>query len=144
LKIDWHTPFKKLEIGEGRKIKDGNDLAIITIGHVGNDAVEAAEELEKRNIHPAIYDLRFLKPIDENLLHEVFKNFKNVMTVEDGTIIGGLGSAVVEFMAENGYNAHVKKLGIPDRFIQHGSIKELHKECHYYVDDIIEIAKKIV
>jgi 1-deoxy-D-xylulose-5-phosphate synthase len=127
----WKTPFEKIEIGTGRKIKDGADLAILTFGHIGNYAVEACEKLSKKDIEVAHYDLRFAKPLDQNLLHEVFSNYKKVITVEDGCIEGGVGSAVLEFMADNNYRAHVKRLGIPDRIVEHGEQIELHKECGF-------------
>lgn len=128
---EWKTPFKKLEIGKGRKIAEGEKLAIITIGHVGNYAVEVCEKLMAEGIKIGHYDIRFLKPIDEKLLHEVFKKYTNIVTVEDGTIIGGLGSAILEFMSDNNYQAKVKRLGISDKFIEQGSIEELHKECGF-------------
>ncbi|MDZ7934817.1 MAG: 1-deoxy-D-xylulose-5-phosphate synthase [Emticicia sp.] len=128
---DWKQPFQKLEIGKGRKVKDGEDVAILTIGHIGNYAVKACEMLEKEGINPAHYDLRFIKPLDEAMLHEVFQKFDRVITVEDGCVQGGMGSAVIEFMADNGYTAKVKRLGIPDRIVEHGEQIELHKECGF-------------
>ncbi len=128
---EWKTSFKELEIGIGRKIAEGDKLAIITIGHIGNYAIEVCEKLLAEGIKIGHYDIRFLKPIDENLLHEIFENYQHIITVEDGTIIGGLGSAVLEFMADNNYQAKVKRLGIPDKFIEQGSIEELHKECGF-------------
>lgn len=102
---NWKTPFKEIEIGKGRQIKDGDEVAILSIGHVGNFALEAATKLEVEGISTAVYDLRFVKPIDEALLHKVFAKFTKVVTVEDGTIVGGMGSAVLEFMAYHGYKA---------------------------------------
>jgi 1-deoxy-D-xylulose-5-phosphate synthase len=142
--IDWKTPFKKIEIGKGRKIKDGKGVAILSIGHPGNLVTKALEILEKETISPAHYDMRFAKPIDEELLHEVFKNYSKVITVEDGTIVGGMGSAVVEFMAEKGYNAQVKRLGMPDHFIEHGDQKELYEECGFSPKDIAEATIEIL
>jgi len=141
---EWQKPFQALEIGKGRMIKDGEELAIITIGHIGNDIVEACEKLKEQNINAAHYDLRFLKPIDEELLHIIFKKFKKIITVEDGTIVGGMGSAVIEFMSDNNYSATVKRMGVPDRFVEHGSIAELHIECNYHVDGIVEAAIKML
>jgi 1-deoxy-D-xylulose-5-phosphate synthase len=129
--VDWKTPFQKIEIGKGRKIKDGKDVAILSLGHSGNLVTKAIELLEKESISPAHYDMRFAKPIDEAMLHEVFSRYKKVITVEDGTIIGGIGSAVLEFMADHNYNAQVKRLGIPDNFIEHGEQKELYEECGF-------------
>jgi 1-deoxy-D-xylulose-5-phosphate synthase len=128
---DWKRPFQKLEIGKGRKIKDGEEVAILTIGHIGNYAVKACEMLEKEGLNPAHYDLRFVKPLDEAMLHEVFQKYDRVITVEDGCIQGGMGSAVLEFMIDNGYNAKVKRLGIPDRIVEHGEQIELHHECGF-------------
>lgn len=128
---DWKRPFQKLEIGKGRKIKDGEEVAILTIGHIGNYAVKACEMLEKEGLNPAHYDLRFVKPLDEAMLHEVFQKFDRVITVEDGCLQGGMGSAVLEFIIDNGYNAKVKRLGIPDRIVEHGEQIELQRECGF-------------
>jgi 1-deoxy-D-xylulose-5-phosphate synthase len=126
---DWTTPFEKLEIGRGRQVREGSDLAIITLGHIGNTALHAAEILQGEEVSVAVYDMRFLKPIDEELLHTILSRFKHIITLEDGTINGGLGSTVVEFKNDHNYTAMVKRLGIPDRFIEQGSLEELHKEC---------------
>jgi 1-deoxy-D-xylulose-5-phosphate synthase len=141
---EWKTPFEKLEIGKGRKIRSGKDIAVISIGHIGNFVTEAAKKLSLENIEVTHYDMRFLKPIDEDILHEVFKNYSKVITIEDGTIIGGLGSAVLEFMADNNYSATVKRLGIPDQFIEQGSLPELHKECGFDVEGIVEAVKSLI
>lgn len=141
---DWETPMQELEIGKGRKIREGKDVAIITIGHVGNYALEASEKLEKENISTSVYDIRFLKPIDEQILKEIFDNHKKIITVEDGTIIGGLGSAVMEFMTDHNYESEIKRLGIPDNYIEHGTCEELQKECGYDVEGIVRAAKEIV
>lgn len=140
--IDWKTPFNVLPIGKGRIIKEGYGIAIISIGHIGNNVVKATQFLEKENIIVAHYDIRFLKPIDEELLHQIFRKFNTIITVEDGTIQGGLGSAVLEFMADNNYTAKIIRLGIPDRFIEQGSIAELQAECGFNVEGIIKIIKK--
>ncbi len=142
--VEWKTPFKKLEIGKGRKIKDGSDVAILSIGHPGNLVTEAIEKLESENISVAHYDMRFAKPIDEELLHEVFSKFKKVITVEDGCIVGGMGSAVLEFMADNNYSAIVKRLGIPDEFIEHGEQNELYTECGFSPEQIAKTTKEIL
>ncbi|MBL6446159.1 1-deoxy-D-xylulose-5-phosphate synthase [Fulvivirga sp. 29W222] len=128
---EWRTPMEEVKIGTGRKIKDGEDIAILTIGHIGNYAVEACEKLAKKDLNPAHYDMRFVKPLDEEMLHEVFANYKKVITIEDGCLMGGFGSAVLEFMAENNYSAQVKRLGIPDAIIEHGEQIELQKECGF-------------
>ncbi len=139
----WKTPFKKIKIGSGRKVKNGSDIAILSIGHIGNYALQACQDLEEENIDAALYDLRFAKPIDELLLHEVFSKFDKIITVEDGCIQGGMGSAVLEFMADHGYSAKVKRLGIPDRLVEHGSQDELYAECNYDTLAIKEASKKL-
>ena len=141
---DWETPFTELEIGKGRKIRDGNDAAIITIGHVGNFALEAISKLEKEGYKIALYDMRFVKPLDNMLLYEVFKKFDKVITIEDGTIIGGLRSAVLEFVSDNNYKAKVVRLGIPDSFIEQGTLQQLYNECGYHVNGIIKTVKELV
>ena len=141
---DWKIPFQKLEIGKGQKIKNGTDIAIVTIGHVGNFAIAASEKLLREGIDAAVYDMRFLKPIDEILLHEVFSKFKKVITVEDGTIIGGLGSAVIEFMNDHKYIASVLRLGIPDKFIGQGSPEELYRLCGFDAEGIAKVAKTLI
>jgi 1-deoxy-D-xylulose-5-phosphate synthase len=128
---NWRTPLEQIPVGKGRMITDGDEVAILTIGHIGNYAVEAWKELQREGIYAAHFDMRFAKPLDEELLHDIFKRFDRIVTVEDGCILGGFGSAVVEFMAQNGYSAKVKMLGIPDKFIEHGSQDELFTECHY-------------
>lgn len=142
--VEWKTPFKKLEIGKGRKVKEGKDVAILSIGHPGNLVTEAIEKLEEESISVAHYDMRFAKPIDEQLLHEVFSKFKKVITVEDGCIMGGMGSAVLEFMADNNYSANVKRLGIPDEFIEHGEQNELYTECGFSPEEIAKATKEIL
>ena len=141
---EWHKPFKLLPIGKGRMLRDGSDLAIITIGTVGNFAEEACRILSNEMIEAAHVDMRFLKPLDTELLHDIFKRFKTIITVEDGTINGGLGSTVLEFMCENGYHAHVKRLGIPDRFVDHGSQAQLYRECGYDTQGIVDAVKSLI
>lgn len=140
---NWKKPFEKLPIGKGRKLKTGSDIAILTIGWPGTFIKEVDENLGD-NYSVAHYDMRFLKPIDEVMLHEVFSKFDKVITIEDGTIVGGLGSAVIEFMADNGYQAQVKRLGVPDKYIEHGTQEELYKECGYDVDSIVKTVKEMV
>lgn len=137
---EWRTQLQELPIGKGRKIKDGRDIAILTIGHPGNFATAAIRELRTEGLDPAHYDMRFVKPLDEALLHEVFNKYSKVITVEDGAITGGFGSAVLEFMVQHKYSADVEMLGIPDRIVEHGTLKELHKECGY---DAAGIAAKV-
>lgn len=133
---NWKTPFEEIQIGTGRKIKEGQDVAILTIGHIGNYAVDVCEKLEKQGISIGHYDMRFVKPLDEALLHEVFSNYSKIITVEDGCIQGGMGSAILEFMADHQYNAWIKRLGIPDQVIEHGEQSELHKECGFDAEAI--------
>jgi len=135
---DWRRPFKSIPIGKGRQVFEGEDVAILTIGHIGNEAVKACVQLNEEGIYPALYDLRFVKPLDEELLHGVFGKFKKIITVEDGCIQGGMGSAVLEFMADNQYQAHVTRLGIPDTIIEHGEQAELWGICGYDASAIKE------
>ncbi|MCB2220310.1 MAG: 1-deoxy-D-xylulose-5-phosphate synthase [Bacteroidetes bacterium] len=141
---DWAQPFTKLDIGKGRQVREGSDLAIISIGHIGNVALHAAEILHGEEVSVAVFDMRFLKPIDEELLHTVFKKFNHIITLEDGTVNGGLGSAVVEFKNDHHYTSMVKRLGIPDRFIEQGSLEELHKECGIDVAGVMQTARSII
>ncbi|NQY66965.1 MAG: 1-deoxy-D-xylulose-5-phosphate synthase, partial [Flavobacteriales bacterium] len=141
---EWKTPMKKVAIGTGRKLSNGSDVAILSLGHIGNLATEAITKLEADGIEVSHYDMRFVKPIDEMLLHEVFGKFTKIVTIEDGSLMGGIGSAILEFMSENNYSAQVKRLGIPDRVIEHGSQQELYKECSYDVDGIYETVKEVV
>ncbi|SDK78975.1 1-deoxy-D-xylulose-5-phosphate synthase [Catalinimonas alkaloidigena] len=128
---NWRTPMEEVIVGKGRLVKEGEEVAILTIGHIGNYAVEACAQLAEEELHPAHYDLRFVKPLDEDLLHEVFRKFSKIVTVEDGCLMGGFGSAILEFMAEHGYQASVRRLGIPDRIVEHGEQLELHRECGF-------------
>lgn len=133
---EWKTDMKEITIGTGRKLKEGKEIAILTLGHPGNFAAAAIRNLKAEGITPAHYDMRFVKPIDEQMLHEVFSQYTKIITVEDGTVMGGFGSAVLEFMNAHGYKADVKMLGIPDRLVEHGTPKELHRECGYDADGI--------
>ncbi len=141
---NWRKPFKAIPVGKARIIRKGTALAILTIGHVGNFVVDACNRLDLENINAAHYDMRFVKPLDQEILHEIFVKFKNIITVEDGTIVGGFGSAVLEFMNENNYHAQLKRLGIPDKFVDHGSPQELYKECGYDTESIYFAVKKMV
>ncbi len=141
---DWKVPFQQLKIGKGQTLIDGKDIAIITIGHVGNTAIEVCNQLAAEGIDAAHYDMRFLKPIDKDLLHTVFAKHKRVITIEDGTILGGLGSAVMEFAADNNYHAKIKRLGIPDRFVEQGTLDELKAECGFDKTGIIKAIKDIL
>jgi 1-deoxy-D-xylulose-5-phosphate synthase len=128
---EWRTPLEEIEIGRGRRLKNGSDVAIVSLGHPGNFAQAAIRQLRTKGIDPAHYDMRFVKPLDEELLHEVFTQYSKVVTIEDGTVVGGFGSAVLEFMNANRYRADVTILGIPDRLVEHGTPRELHRECNY-------------
>ncbi len=141
---EWKTPFKEIAIGTGRKVRSGNDIAVLTIGHIGNIAAKGIDVLQAEGISVAHYDMRFAKPIDELLLHEVFAKFKQVITVEDGCIQGGMGSAVLEFMADHGYHAQVKRLGIPDRWIEHGTQNELYAECGFDDKALVATVKEMM
>ena len=128
--LDWKCPLEEIPVGKGRRLKEGKDLAVITLGPIGNVAARAIERAEKdKGISIAHYDLRFLKPLDEALLHEVGLNFQHVVTIEDGVKKGGMGSAVLEFMADNDYIPHIRRIGVPDAFIEHGTIQELYHLC---------------
>ena len=144
IKPNWKVPFKKIEIGTGRKLTDGKDIAILTIGKSGIFAERAIKSLANKGVSAAHYDLRFVKPLDANLLSEVFENFEYVLTVEDGTVQGGFGSAVLEFMAEKRFTSKIKILGIPDKFIEHGTPEDLYKECGIDVKGIVNTVLKIL
>ena len=126
--VDWKTPMKEIQVGTGRKLRDGEDIAVLSFGHPGNFAAAAIREVASDGINPGHYDMRFVKPLDEKMLHEVFSKYKKVITVEDGTVVGGFGSAVLEFMNQQGYKADVRILGIPDKLVEHGTPKQLYEE----------------
>ena len=139
---DWRKPFSEIKVGEGRKLKDGDDLAILSFGPTGNEVTKAIEILEP-TFSVAHYDMRFAKPLDEALLHEVFEKFDQVITVEDGCLQGGIGSAILEFMVDHGYSAKVKRLGIPDRLVEHGEQYQLYAECGYDAKGIVETVRSL-
>jgi 1-deoxy-D-xylulose-5-phosphate synthase len=141
--VNWKTPFVAIPVGTGRKLRGGQHVAILSIGHPGNFAMQACDELAKEGLYPALYDMRFVKPLDNILLHEVFSNFKNVITVEDGCILGGFGSAVAEFMIDNHYQTNIMRLGIPDKWIEHGEQKELYQECGFDKKAIINAVRQL-
>jgi 1-deoxy-D-xylulose-5-phosphate synthase len=140
---DWRKPMEPIAIGTGRRICSGKDVAILTIGHPGNFAVKACKMLAEQHIYPAHYDMRFAKPLDEALLHEIAASYSKIVTVEDGTIVGGFGSAILEFMAANGYTPEVHMLGIPDRIVEHGKPEELHRECGYDAEAIAATVRSL-
>lgn len=141
---DWKTPFEEISVGKGRLVTNGEGVAILTLGHPGNFAQKAILDLSKIGIKPAHYDMRFVKPLDEMLLHEVFSKFDKVITVEDGCLMGGFGSAVLEFMADRGYKAEVVRLGIPDEYIHHGTQEELWEECGFDAKSIAATVEKML
>ena len=141
---EWKTEMKEIKIGAGRKLKDGKDIAILSFGHPGNFAAAAIRELKNDGLNPGHYDMRFAKPLDEALLHEACKQYEKIITVEDGTVEGGIGSAILEFMAKHGYKNDVKILGIPDRLVEHGTPKELHRECGYDAPAIADVVREMM
>jgi 1-deoxy-D-xylulose-5-phosphate synthase len=141
---EWKTAFKEIKVGTGRKLISGSDIAILTIGHPGNFAQEAIKELKLAGVSVAHYDMRFVKPIDEVMLHEIFGKFKKVITVEDGCLMGGFGSAVIEFMTDQKYQAEVVRLGIPDKYIHHGTQEELWDECGFHTKGIVATVKQML
>ncbi len=140
---DWKTPFKEIQIGKARILKEGSDIAILSIGAIGNLVSKIYDRIDLDEISIAHYDMRFVKPLDEELLHQIFKRFDKIITIEDGTMIGGFGTAVLEFMVENQYNAKIKRLGVPDKFIEQGTQAELYKECGYDEDGIYQSIIKL-
>jgi len=142
--VDWKQPFKEIEIGLGQELKDGTDLAILSLGPIGKEATKAIEVLEKEHISVAHFDMRFLKPLDNKLLKTVFSRFNMIITLEDASIVGGLGSAVIEYMNDNSYKAKVMRLGIPDRFVDHGTQEELYNECGYDAEGIAAAVRNLV
>ena len=141
--VDWQRPLKAIKVGKGRKICDGEDVAVLSLGHAGNEVVKAFIDLNAEGYFPAHYDLRFVKPLDEDLLHTVFNKFNKIITVEDGCLEGGMGSAVLEFMSDNNYSSQVVRLGIPDKVIEHGEQPELWLECGYAAKSIAAQVKSI-
>ncbi len=144
VQIDWKQPFEKIEIGKGEILAEGTDLAILTIGTLANTVIDLQETFAANSWSIAHYDMRFVKPLDENLLHQILTQFKQIITIEDGMIAGGFGSAVLEFAAENGYSVKIKRLGIPDEFIEHGSQPELYKIAGYDADGILETVRHLI
>lgn len=141
---NWEKPFTEIEIGKARLISEGGDIAVLSIGHPGNFVVAAVEKLRPDNIKITHYDMRFASPLDAEVLHSVFHKFHKIITVEDGILKGGFGSAIIEFMCDNGYRAEIKRLGIPDYFVEHGTQEELARECGIDADSIAEIIREMV
>jgi 1-deoxy-D-xylulose-5-phosphate synthase len=141
---DWKKPFQEIEIGKARKISEGSDIAVLSIGHPGIAVSSVLSKLAKEKISIAHFDMRFVAPLDKEVLHSVFKNFRYIITVEDGILKGGFGSAVIEFMSDNGYNSEVRRLGIPDYFVEHGTQEELYSECGYDAEGIEIAIREII
>ncbi|MFN8417077.1 MAG: 1-deoxy-D-xylulose-5-phosphate synthase [Cytophagaceae bacterium] len=140
---DWEKPMEALEIGKGRMVSDGEEVAILSFGPIGNHVVEAKQLLKADDLHPAHYDIRFVKPLDEELLHQVCKRFKKIITVEDGCLQGGFGSAVLEFISENNYQVQVSRIGIPDVIVEHGEPHQLYKECGMDAESIAQRVRQL-
>tara|TARA_B100002003_G_C13937713_1_gene455262 strand:- start:256 stop:816 length:561 start_codon:yes stop_codon:yes gene_type:complete len=140
---DWNIPLERIEVGKGRCLAVGNEIAILSIGYAGNFVEEALNQLAMDNIYPGHYDMRFLAPIDEEMLRHIFENYTQIITVEDGSITGGLGTIVAVAKSTHNYTGKLISLGIPDRFIGHGDIETLHKACGYDADSIVITVKSI-
>jgi 1-deoxy-D-xylulose-5-phosphate synthase len=141
---EWKTPFEKIEIGKARKLKDGEDIAILSFGHPGNFAAAAIRDVKADGLNPAHYDMRFAKPLDEEALHEICRKFNKIITVEDGTVKGGFGTAVLEFMAIHNYKNETRIMGIPDKIIEHGTLKELRRECGFDAEGIADAMREMI
>jgi 1-deoxy-D-xylulose-5-phosphate synthase len=141
--VNWKNDFEEITIGKGRMIRDGEEVAILTIGHPGNFAVQACDELVAEGLSPAHFDMRFVKPLDAELLHAIFSRFKKIITVEDGCLMGGFGSAVGEFILDHNYSIHLQRLGMPDVFIEHGEQKELYSECQFDAESIKQAVRQM-
>ena len=139
---DWRNEMQVLPIGKGKKLRDGDDIAVLSIGPIGNEVIKAIEMVKEEGVSIAHYDMIYLKPLDEELLHEIGRKYNRIITVENGVIKGGFGSAVLEFMADNGYTPHVKRIGVPDASIEHGSIPELYQLCGMDAESIAKQLKK--
>lgn len=141
---NWRLPLSNIAVGKGQQLKEGKDLAVITIGPVGNDALKVCNKLEKTgSVSAAVFDLRFVKPLDEEMLHAIFHKYDKIITIEDNAVKGGMGTAILEFMADHDYQARVKRLGIPDVFVEHGNLSELHRDCGYDQASIMQQIKAI-
>ena len=141
--IDWRCPLEEIPVGKGRCLKDGNDVALLTLGPIGKLMEPVVESAAKEGISVAHYDIRFVKPLDEEMLHAVGKKFKNIVTVEDGVVSGGAGSAIIEFMAANGYNPTIRCIGIPDTFVEHGTTEQLYEICGMDKDTVLRTILQI-
>ena len=140
-KKDWRNEMTLLPVGKGRKLREGKDIAVLSIGAIGNEVIKAIEMIEPEGISVAHYDMIYLKPIDEAILDEVGQRFKRVITVENGVVKGGLGSAVAEYMSDHDYQTHVWRIGVPDQFVEHGSIPELYRLCGMDAESIAQVLR---
>jgi len=141
---DWRKPFEPIVVGKGRRLKKGDDVAVLSIGPIGNLAEQAISTWEKESgLTAALYDMRFLKPIDTAILKEVGKRYSRIITIENGAVTGGLGTAVMEYMMENGFTPTIRRLGLPDRFIEHGSTPQLLHLCHIDEDAVISALREL-
>ena len=142
--VDWRNDMELLPVGKGRKLSDGKDVAILSLGTIGVNVREACESLKEQGIHVAHYDMIFLKPIDEDILQEVAGNYSKIITVEEGTTKGGLGSAVAEWLTERGIAMQVVRMGVPDSFVDQGTVKQLHELCHLDAASIEQQVKQLL
>ncbi|AWL10196.1 1-deoxy-D-xylulose-5-phosphate synthase [Aquirufa nivalisilvae] len=134
----WRTSFEEIKIGQGQKVLDGEEIAVLSIGHIGNEAEIACQKAKSLGMNPALYDMRFVKPLDEKILHEVFSTYNQIITVEDACVQGGFGSAIAEFMLDHGYNKPILRLGVPDDIIEHGEPHELYQLCGIDSENILK------
>ena len=139
---DWKCPFEEIAIGRGRTLREHGGTALVALGHIGNHALQAADILHKEHgIEVSVYDMRFLKPLDTDLLTHIAQHHNHIITLEDGVVKGGLGSAVLEHLNTTGYQGKVTLLGLPDQFVPHGSVPQLHKDCHLDPESIVEVVR---
>lgn len=141
---EWRTEMKEIPLGKGRVLREGKDIAVLSLGHPGNFAAAAIRELRNDGLNPGHFDMRFVKPLDEELLHHICQHYTKLVTVEDGTVTGGFGSAILEFMASHGYKNDIRILGIPDRIVEHGTLKELYRECGYDAQAILQAVRDLM
>lgn len=141
---EWHNEMQQIPVGKGRKVADGDDIAVISIGPIGNEALKAVKTVAEKGINAALFDMIFLKPIDCNLLENICKKYDKIITIEDGTLIGGLGTAVTEWANDNGYKVNITRLGIPDQFIKQGTVEQLYSICGIDADSISKSIIKMV
>ena len=141
---DWRNEMKEIEIGKGVKVKEGKDIAILSIGTMIHNAKKAIERLSEKGLDVALYDFKFLKPLDKDLANEALSGYKYILTVEDGCKDGGFGSAIAEYACENGFSNSMKRIGIPDDFVEHGSVSQLQKLCGMDAESIAEEVLKMI